>query len=259
MIDTTLGQQPKAALGIGSLIGETCSIYARYFLPITIVAFVFGAIGLAISIPIVGFDSAIGIKQPQVADLGILIVSYSSTVVKIAIGSFATALLLQLAYDAKLGRPIQFGRYFGPALSAIVPLVILSLVQSISFTIGLVFLIVPGLWIYAVFSVMDPAVVIERAGFRGLHRSASLTKNYRWLLVGLFALMLILIFSLDFAATFLAKIIVPAAGMATGLILIAALNALGKGFAIVLITLIYARLREIKEGVSVHQITSVFD
>jgi len=258
MTDTALGQ-PKAALGVGSLIGESFSIYARHFLPITIVAFVFGAIGLVISIPIVGFDSAVGIKGPSVTDFSAAIVSYSSTVIKITTGSFATALLLQLAYDAKLGRSIQLVRYLGPALSAIVPLVILSIVQSICFMVGLVFLIVPGLWILSVFSVMDPAVVIERVGFRGLHRSAALTKNYRWPLAGLFALILILIFSINFAATFLANIIVPTAGMATGLILIAAMNSLGKGFAVVLTALIYVRLRAIKDGVSVHQITSVFD
>jgi len=61
--------------------------------------------------------------------------------------SITTALLVQLAYDAKLSRPVQLGRYFGPALSAVVPLAVLSIVVSILVGIGLVLLVVLAIYL----------------------------------------------------------------------------------------------------------------
>ena len=258
MTDTTLGQ-PKAALGVGSLIGESFSIFFRHFIPIIIIAYAMTVISVVISGLMVGFDVAMGIEQRPSNDVGDFILYYSTTLVKMAAGSLATALILQLAYDAKLHRPVSIARYVSPALSAFLPLVVLSVVQTILGTVGVVLLIVPGLWIYAVFSVSDPAVVIERAGFHGLHRSAALTKNYRWPIVGLLCLLLIFVVAITIATVFLSKIVVAFGGTVSAVILFSALTSVVTGFGSVLTALIYARLREIKDGVSIDQIVSVFD
>ena len=84
-----------------------------------------------------------------------------SLIALLALLAALTALLVQLAYDAKLGRPIQLGRYVGPAMSAVVPLAILSIVTTILVMLGMMLFIVPGLWVYAVFCVLAPAIVIE--------------------------------------------------------------------------------------------------
>lgn len=258
MTDTTFGQ-PKASLGVGEIISDSFSILFGKFFQVIIVAFVPSLIGYLISGLLNGFGVAIGLAEPQFTNPGAGIAFALSLLVNMAIYSITTALLVQLAYDAKLGRPVQIGRYFGPALSTILPLTILSIIATILIGIGFAVLIVPGLWVYAVFSVVAPAIVIERAGFGGLGRSASLTKGYRWPIVGTLLLGLICMMIINLVTGFVIGIVVAIGGTILGVILFAALGAIGAGLLSILVALIYARLREIKEGVSIDQIASVFD
>ncbi|MDN3721053.1 hypothetical protein QW131_22225 [Roseibium salinum] len=216
-------------------------------------------IGYLLSGALIGFDVAIGVEEPQFTSAGSGFAFALSAIVNMVVYSFATALLVQLAYDAKLGRPVQIGRYFAPALSALVPLGILSIVVSIIVGLGFALFIVPGLWLYAVFSVMAPAVVIERVGFGGMGRSATLTKEYRWPIAGALLLGILCVVVINLVAGLLMGVIVAVGGTFLGLIIFAAVSTVGAGFVSIVIALIYARLREIKEGVSVDQIASVFD
>jgi len=258
MTDATLGQ-PKASLGIGSIIGESFSILFGHFLQVVIVAFVPSLLGFLVSGALIGFNAALGIEPPQFTSAASTVAFAFSSIINIVVYSLTTALLVQLAYDAKLQRPVQLGRYFGPALGSLVPLAVLSIVAGILVGIGAMLLLIPGLWLYAVFSVMAPAVVIERVGFRGLGRSAALTKEYRWPIIGSLVLAAILIVIINMIAGVLIGLIVSAGGTILAVILFAALSTIGAGLLSIMIALIYARLREIKEGVSVDQIASVFD
>lgn len=260
MTDQTM-TQPKAALGVGSIISESFSILFGNFIKVVLLGFVPYLIGFVISGFLVGFGVALGIDEPDFSGAGSAVTNVVSMLINMTVYSVITALLVQLAYDAKLSRPVRIGRYFGPALSAVVPLVVLSIVVSILAGIGIVLLIVPGLWIYAVFSVMAPAIVIERAGFGGLGRSRSLTKEYRWPILGALLLALVCFIIINLAALFLVTIVAAAGsvGMLVAVLLFTAMSTVGAGFLSILVALIYARLREIKEGISVDQIASVFD
>jgi uncharacterized membrane protein len=106
---------------------------------------------------------------------------------------------------------------------------------------------------------MEPAVVIERLGFRGLGRSEKLTKNYRWPIVGALVLTWICALIIIVVALFVADFALSSGVLAVSILLYAAFTAVGTGLLSILTALIYARLREIKEGVSVDQIAEVFD
>lgn len=258
MTDTALGQ-PKAALGVGSLIGESFSIFFGHFLQIVILALVPIVLGRVVAGLLIGFDVSLDIEQPQFSGAGSVALFVASFIVKMMAGYIAGALLIQLAYDAKLQRPVQPGRYFGPTLSTFLPLAVLSTAAAILVAVGLFLLVVPGLWLNAVFYVMGPAIIIERVGFGGLGRSASLTRQYRWPIVGLVALTSIFIVALGIATEFMTKLVVAFGGIPLGIFFSAAISSIGAGLAGVLVALVYARLREIKEGVSVDQIAAVFD
>ncbi|WP_417677509.1 hypothetical protein [Roseibium sp.] len=260
MTDTTLGQ-PKPPLGVGEIISDSFSILFGKFIPVIIVAFVPSLIGLLLSGMLVGFGAVLGTETPQYTGPGMAVANVLSGIIDIVVYSISAALLVQLAYDAKLGRPVQLGRYFGPALSALFPLVVLSLVAGILAGLATIVFIIPGLWVYAVFSVMVPAIVIDRVGFGGLGRSASLTKEYRWPIVGAMILIVICAVLITLAAAFIIGLIVNIVpfGMVLGIPLFAALSAIGAGILGIFVALLYARLREIKEGVTVDQIASVFD
>lgn len=132
------------------------------------------------------------------------------------------------------------------------------------FVVGLGFMVfvIPGIWVYAVFSVMAPAVVIERAGYGGLGRSASLTRQYRWPVAGAYFLSLIcavLIYALGFLIVSLVSSVGGVSALIISVLVFAVLSTLGTGLVSIVTALVYARLREIKEGVAMEDIATVFD
>ena len=87
--------------------------------------------------------------------------------------------------DAYLGqRPdtrdsLRFG------LRRLLPLIVLVIVRGLGQVLGLILLIVPGVWLYAAWAVAVPALVIERAGpLRSLGRSRRLVKGSWWRTAG---------------------------------------------------------------------------
>jgi hypothetical protein len=257
-------QTTGAPLGVGTIVGDSFSILLRHFPTVVILAIIPTLIGLAISGVLSGWDVALGISEPQFTSAADLVPFLLSIVGQLVTYGVTTALLVQMAYDAKLQRPLTPGRYLGPAMSAALPIAILSLVSGLLMVIGFVAVVVPGLWIYAVFSVMPAAVVIEKVGFGGLGRSAALTKEYRWPILGAVILIGIVNFVITLVAMFVVGLLVAstgagAIGLIIGVVVLSAITAIGFGLSSIAIALIYARLREIKEGASVRDIAAVFD
>lgn len=263
MTDTSVAQ-PKQAFGVGAIVGESFSIFFRNIVTVMILGFFPTLIGFVISGMLIGTDATLGEAEPQFAN-GLDVINFIvSILAQMATYGIAIALLVQMAYDAKLGRALSIKRYIGPAVGSVVPILVLTSLAGIFAGIGFVALIIPGLWIYAMLSVTVPAIVIDRAGFGGLGRSASLTKGYRWPIVGTLLLIIICTMLLSFAAAFVAGIILAMTGgslFSAGLSLLtfSAINGAVYGLTGISIALIYARLREIKEGIGVDQLASVFE
>jgi MFS family permease len=256
---------PKQPLGVGALLSETFSIFFSNIVKVMILGFIAAALGLIINALFLGFDVAIGIAQPDTTELWILIASQLlSTLVGMAVYGLITAILVMLAYDVKLGRQNSIGSYIGAAVSALVPIVVLSIVVTILTGVGLIGLGIGGLWVFAVFYVVIPICVIEKRSFKSMSRSADLTKEYRWPIVGLTVIMAIVSVVMGVIAVFavVALAYVFAEGIAAMIVLgltFATLTGFGYGIPAIAVALTYARLREIKEGVDVDQIAAVFD
>lgn len=253
-----------AALGVGSIISESFSILFRHFFPVLILSLGPTLLAIVISGLLNGWNAALGMAEPQAADGRYFLRAGIDTIVQLVLSGVTTALMVQMAYDAKLQRPLRLGQYFGPALSAAIPIAILGLAGGILTVIGLAALIIPGLWVYAVFSMMPAAVVIEKVGFGGLSRSANLTKEYRWPIVGAFILLVIIAAVIGFVAMFLVGTMLGTTGftgigLVIGILVLSVVSAIGAALGSIAVALIYARLREIKEGASVQDIAAVFD
>lgn len=267
MTDASVDLSPNQPLGVGAIIGESFSIFFRKIVAIFIVSLVPTVIGLLISGALIGFGTALGTDTPDFTQPGAAVGFAVSTIISIAIYGLTIALLVQLAYDAKLGRPINIGGYLSNGIKNLLPVVILTIVATIAFGIGFALLIVPGLWIYAVICVTVPAIVIDRAGFGGLGRSARLTKGYRWPIVGAVILMFLIIMGVGMVAGIVIGLVgAGAVGAGLGIGAIVALllvqgviNTLSYGFSSIVTALIFARLKEIKEGVSVDDLVAVFE
>ena len=257
-MSSTSENAPQVSLGIGSIISESFSIFFRKFFIIMLLGAGPSIVGYALKGILFGWNSAIA-ESDQLVALGGLAFAFS-TLVDIVVYGLMTAMLVLLAYDVKLDRQRSIGEYIRTGLRPIIPITILGFVVSILVGIGAIFLIIPGLWLYAVFSVTIPSIVIEKAGFGGMGRSAALTKGYRWPIVGLLVVMGVIAIVLSILIGVIISI--PASigiGVFGGIIAAAFLTGLGYGMMNICLALIYARLREIKEGVHVDQLASVFD
>lgn len=259
MADTAVSLS-KEKLGVGNIIGDTFSLFVGRIKDIFILTFLPTLLIVVVQYlltPSVDLENSQAFDPDQASVWGPLL----SGLISMVGVSLITALIVRLAYDAKIGNPMRPGAYFSSALAVIVPLVICTLIVSFAMGIAAIALIIPGLWVYAVWCVVVPAIVIENAGFGSFGRSAQLTKEYRWpclgaiLVVGICAyipVLLILIF-FGFGMT--------SSGIASGAVLIL-IHTLATTVYLAMIgicvALIYARLREIKEGTSVEQLADVF-
>ena len=263
MSDTSI-QGSKLPLGVGSILSETFSIFAANFAKVIVLGFAGSFLGLIINVLFLGFDVALGTAEPDLANMDTFWVgTLLSTLIGMMIYGLVTALLVLLAYDAKRGKSNSIGTYFMVALPAVIPIAIMMVIVTILASIGALALLVGMFWVYAVFYVMAPAAVIERAGFGALGRSAQLTKEYRWPIVGLFIVIIIVTILVQVVAGFLVAMLTGLASsfIGSGIVLVAfaLLSAIAYAIAGIAIALVYARLREIKEGVEVSEIAKVFD
>lgn len=275
-----------AALGVGRLLGESFSIFFRRIHWFTLLAFIPQILaGLIAVAAFGGFASyselmsvLLGDGPPAAMGEHVFAAAGGPLIYLLMLASLVCTLLLPLAlsvlaaYDAKLGRPVRLGRYFAAGLAPIVPLLVCWLVVVILWIFASIFLLLPGLWVLAVFSVVVPAIVIERAGFGGLGRSVTLTRGYRWPILGAMILVVIsasllgIVVSVAAVAAQAALLSLltgfGAAGGVLAIVLGAVLQglyvAISYGLPCVAIALIYARLREIKEGTGVDELTEVF-
>ena len=99
-----------------------------------------------------------------------------------AIGAaFVLAACVKALSDAYLAQSPSVGGSLRFGLRRLLPLILLEVIFYIGLILGLVLLIIPGIWLYAAWSVRVPALVVERAGpFRALGRSRRLVKGRWW-------------------------------------------------------------------------------
>ena len=243
----------RDSLGIGTLVGGTFSILfgnLHYLLILALVPSLLITLLQYVLAPDILLDTA---AVGEFNWLGFAIVMAIAMVGSAII----TALIIRLAYDAKAGHAIRLGDYLASAMAVAVPLVLCSIGATIATMFGLILLIVPGIMLLVMWSVLTPAIVIERAGFGSFSRSAQLTSGYRWPLTGALLLMIVIIIVIG-AAFEIVSFIVPSLGVTWIIAKESISGALTMAFSGIFYSLIYARLREIKEGMSVEELADVF-
>lgn len=252
MTDTLPGAT-RQSLGIGALVGETFSIMFGCIPQLLLLAFL-----PALLITVLQYVIAPGLYA-QTAALG----SYPWTgfiiVMAIALigAAIITALIVRLAYDVKTGHAIRMGDYLASALAVAVPLIVCSIAATIAFMIGFMLLIVPGLILMVMWSVYTPAIVIERAGYASFSRSAQLTSGYRWPVFGALLLMFLIVIVIG-GGFEIVSFMGPSFGAPGTVVREAITSGLTMAFSGIFYSLLYARLREIKDGISVNDLAEVF-
>ena len=98
------------------------------------------------------------------------------------IGSaFVVAACVKAISDSYLGQVPRIGESLRFGARRLLPLIVLQILYVLGLIVGFVLLIVPGVYLYAAWSVASPALVIERRGpFHALGRSRRLVKGRWW-------------------------------------------------------------------------------
>ncbi|MEO1491749.1 MAG: hypothetical protein AAFV19_06310 [Pseudomonadota bacterium] len=256
-----------AALGVGSILGEAFSLVFSNLVPMMIIATLPAIAGVLLGLLIYGpvsLNPTLAMTDPEayVNEIAGIpqYMTYLLSIFGFVLWGFAAAAVTYAAYATRSGEEISVPRALSTGLKHIGPVVLCMLIGGIAVYVGLVFLIVPGLYLGALWFVIMPAIVIEGVGFGAFGRSARLTKEYRWPVVGLLLLYGLIMFGisllsagLQFAFAFLGTLGIILA-LISGSLVSGFFYALGGSIA----ALTYARLREIKEGTEMSSLAEVF-
>ena len=163
------------------------------------------------------------------------------------------------------GRKASFAECLQTGLRFALPVLGILALMILGVGLGCILLIVPGVMLFLAWMVAVPAEVVERTGvFGAFSRSAALTRNHRWSLLGLYAIYFILSLILSMAVLALSGGFQAAAQMiAARAPLVLAVTAVIQVVQTVIASAgtaaIYYELRSIKEGIGPEALASVFD
>jgi hypothetical protein len=112
----------------------------------------------------------------------------------IVLSTFYQGMVVELVGDVQDGRrDSSVGQLFRGVAPVVLPLIVLSLLVGIGITLGLILLVVPGLFLWTVWAVAAPSLVIERRGvLTAMGRSRELVRGHGWRVFGVILVVLVL-------------------------------------------------------------------
>jgi hypothetical protein len=131
-----------------------------------------------------------------VFDSGVLVLVAS--LVGLVVHTFYQGLVVRLVDDVRDGQlDSSMGQLFSSVSPVVLPLIGVSIVVGVCVTVGLVLLIIPGLFLLTIWAVVAPVIVLERVGvFDSLGRSRDLVSGNGWNVFGLIVILFLLMFVL---------------------------------------------------------------
>ncbi len=146
------------------------------------------------------------------------------------------------------------------SLSNFIPILVVGFFTLVLFYLGLVLLIVPGVYAAVLLTVVIPVIVVEKPGIlESLKRSSELTRGSRWPLAGLFLFSVFVTggfpLLIEYVISFFAGLI------SAHFLFIAAqlINSAALAYWFVVIAFTYLELRRLQEGPTKEQVASIFE
>jgi hypothetical protein len=237
-------------LGVTNIIARTFRLLVAHFGMLFPLAFV-------PTLVIVGLGWATLPDAAATADAGLPVWTVADVVfqiIAVLASLLITGLVSLAALDAVLGKRHTLGEYTSQTLRHLLPILVLGTLLAVASGVAFIFLIVPGIYVLARFLPWIQAVLFENAGWSGLGRAQALTEGYRWPLVGA---------TLVIGAVYLGLVLLiaplAAAPGPVAMLLNAAISSISYVVTAIFIALVYVRLREIREGLSIEEIAALID
>ncbi len=164
---------------VGAVLGEAWSLYRRFF----------GRFFLTAFIVFVILDAIVGMADAAAGGGWVSRVVWTlvSVVVGIAGAFIVQAALVETVRDVRDGRA---DRTIGETFRAVQPrlgsVIVTGVLAGVGIAIGLVLLIVPGLYLLTIWSMLIPVIVIEgRSTGEAFSRSQEVVRGHGWSVFGL--------------------------------------------------------------------------
>ncbi len=238
--------------GVGAVLGKGFSIYAKNFIPFTLITAI-------VYLPLILWTwftfSSDHLTVDQINHW-----RYLEPVFKLVVTSFVSATLTYGVVKQLQGEKASFGACISVGFTRMLPALGVGVMSAIAFIGGFILLFVPGVIVLCMLYVATPASVIEKPGvFGALRRSRELTAGYKGHIFGILLILGIVGFG---AVKIVEASFTPLTSFSSirTFIMVCVgvdvlLAALGSCFAAVAYTL----LRGEKEGTSANDLASVFE
>jgi hypothetical protein len=233
-----------ADLRVDRVFGQTLAVFLRHF-PM------FFAVSAAAALP-----NLLIRKTVLVANSFGAAGTFFDIFVFLVTSTLAEAVVLQAAFEDMRGRQAELLKSFRVARARAWHLIGLAMFMAFGIVVGALFLIVPALFLLAIWYVATPACVVERLSVRkSIDRSMQLTRGHRFKIFAMLAALLVA----DVGGSFIlngvlrgGNALLSEAGTFTW-------DAVWGAFYAVFGVVTYRELRVANEGVDVNQIAAVFD
>ena len=162
-------------MSIGAVLDEAWTLFTRFFLRFFVIGLVvFAVVNLFYALVVAAIDS-----DDAGTAVWLAIVGFAAAVIGITWLQGAFVYAVQDARDGSFDATL--GEVFSRVSSSIVPLLVAGLLAGLGIAIGLVLLIVPGLFLMTIWAVIAPVIVIEKLPpFGAFGRSRELVRGHGW-------------------------------------------------------------------------------
>jgi len=253
---------------IGRVIGDSFGVYARNFVGFTALALVIGLLDLLFALFVADPQMGAAQMDPSQMDPAMMEPNYGvvalSALITIIVGALTQAAIIYGTFQDLRGQKASIGDCIARGLSAIVPVIVGSILLALGVGVGMLLLIIPGIILALMWWVYVPAIVVEGKGIIGAFgRSRELTRGRRWHLLGLLVIVVILSILVGVVVQLVSGIILMSSTDGSGWTLFTILQyafmSLVTAFNAVLVAVGYYYLRAEKEGIDVNAIARIFD
>lgn len=247
----------REPFGVGTLLGQTFSVYFANFVPFTLIAFI--ALLPATVVTFLAPEGPPGRPGPEQVAAQLL-----ATLLNLVLGPIATGGVTYGVVQHVRGRHASIGDCIGVGLSRVLPVIGVAICQGLLTFVGALLCLFPAFIFMTMYYAAVPAAVIENPGVIGaLKRSAALTSGYRWQIFGIvlvLGIVYVIILAIMGAGVGIAMAATGVKWTSTVENLFGAVAGwISAGLLGTAGALVYYNLRIEKEGVDADQIASVFE
>jgi len=243
---TFLPPTPRRAFTVGEVLSETFSIFFSSPVPLLVTSVVLVPLA-GISLAATSFLEG----NKEMAWLVILLGLFNGLI----LGPISTGAVTYAVFQRMRGRNTEAGESLRVGLSQLGAVLGVAILQGLAAMVGFLLCIIPGIMFAVMYSAAVPVAIEEKPGIgQSMSRSADLTDGHRWDIFFVLAALGLLGFAVGAAAG-----IVGLLNKAVEVVATLIVQVLATGLNATAYTVMYYRLRSVKESLDVDQIASVFD